>query len=122
MRSHLLSIGILCAAACGCAREEGYQLEVAGGDAGRGQMLVKQFGCGACHVIPGVSGARGRVGPPLEHYARRVYVAGKFPNTPDVLVRWLRDPPALAPATAMPAVGVNEKQARDIAAYLYSLR
>ena len=49
-----------------------------------------------------------------------VYIAGKFPNPPDILVRLIRDAPAPAPETAMPDVGVNEQQARDMAAYLYS--
>jgi hypothetical protein len=74
-----------------------------------------------CHIIPGVRGARGRVGPPLDAYSRRVYVAGKFPNTPQVLVRWIQDAPSLAPRTAMPAIAMPEAQARNMAAYLYTL-
>jgi cytochrome c1 len=57
----------------------------------------------------------------LEEFARRVYVAGRFPNTPEVLARWIQDPPAMKPGTAMPALGVTEAQARDIAAYLHGL-
>ncbi len=94
---------------------------IADGDEERGRAALRQFGCGTCHVIPGITGARGLTGPPLDRYARRVYVAGKWPNNPDVLVRFIVDPPAMAPRTAMPATGVSVAQARDIAAYLYSL-
>jgi len=94
---------------------------IPGSDAVRGREALRQFGCGTCHVIPGITGARGLTGPPLDRYARRVYVAGKWPNNPDVLVRFIVDPPAMAPRTAMPATGVSVAQARDIAAYLYSL-
>jgi cytochrome c2 len=90
-------------------------------DAERGRDAVARLQCGACHRIPGVRAARGTVGPPLEAFAHRVYLAGKFPNDADHLVRWLLDPPALAPHTAMPALVADETTARDIAAFLYSL-
>jgi cytochrome c1 len=73
-------------------------------------------------MIPGIKGADGLVGPPLILFARRTYVAGELPNTPDNLIRWIRDPPAVEPRTAMPALGLTEQQARDVAAYLYTLR
>jgi cytochrome c1 len=91
------------------------------GDAERGRAALAELECGVCHVIPGVSGPRSHVGPPLAGFAHSVYVAGRFPNTPDVLARWVRDAPALAPETAMPAVAMSETQARDIAAYLLTL-
>lgn len=91
------------------------------GDASRGQRLLAQFQCGACHQIPGVPGARGQVGPPLSHLARQSYIAGQFANQPALLVRFIVDPPAMQPGTLMPAMGVSEDQARDMAAYLYSL-
>jgi len=94
---------------------------VPGGDAALGRVALRQFGCGTCHVIPGVALARGFTGPSLDRFARRVYVAGKWPNNPEVLIRFIVDPPAMEPRTAMPAVGVSLTEARDIAAYLYSL-
>ena len=75
--------------------------------------------CGACHRIPGIPGARGTVGPPLDDYRKRVYIAGRNPNVPDHLVAWIRDAPSLDPGTAMPDLDVSEAEARDIAAYLY---
>jgi cytochrome c2 len=104
----------------GCA-ERDYVPRVHGGDARRGETVLARLECGACHLIPGVAGAVGRVGPALDEYSKRAYVAGKFPNEPEMLVRFIRDPPAMAPLTAMPAVAMSEQDARDMAAYLYEL-
>jgi cytochrome c1 len=92
------------------------------GDPGQGAILLAAHGCGACHTIPGVSGASGTAGPPLAGFARRAYVAGKLPNQPDDLIRWIRDPQSIEPGTAMPNVPVNEAEARAMAEYLYTLR
>lgn len=97
-------------------------LAVHDGDPARGARLIALNGCGACHTIPGIAGARGSVGPTLEDFADRAYVAGVLPNRPGGLVRWLMNPPAHAPDTAMPDLGLSERQARDIAAYLYRPR
>jgi cytochrome c len=91
-----------------------------GGDPKHGRGLVREFGCGSCHRISGVPGANANVAPPLEKLRSRVYLAGRFANTPQNLIEWIRDPRAMDPQTAMPAVGVDERQARDIAAYLYT--
>lgn len=91
-------------------------------DAERGRQAFDQHGCNSCHVIPGVTGAQVHVGPPLAGMGRRQLIAGAVPNTPQQMVRWIREPHAVDPETAMPAMGVNEDVARDMAAYLASLR
>lgn len=91
------------------------------GDPRRGRALLAQYECGVCHVIPGVPGATGRVGPALDAYARRPYVAGKWPNLPEVLVKFIEDPPALAPQTAMPAIPMDVGDAQHMATYLHTL-
>ena len=96
-------------------------LYVVNADPDRGAALMTQYGCGACHVIPGVTAARGSVGPSLDGFADRAYVAGVLPNQPGDLVRWLMNPTTHAPQTAMPDLGVREGEARDMAAYLYTL-
>ena len=116
----LLVPALLALAACDDP-EPPPHLRVAGGDPERGLAALARYGCGSCHTIPGVPGADGTVGPPLGDFALRGYVAGIVPNWPHYLVRWVMDPPALAPQTAMPNVGVDEQDARDIAAYLYTL-
>jgi cytochrome c1 len=45
-------------------------------------------------------------------------LAGRLPNGPENLERWLRGPQAVKPGSAMPDLGVTERDARDIAAYL----
>jgi cytochrome c2 len=86
-----------------------------------GRLLLRQFGCGACHEIPGVAAAQGRVGPPLEAIASRVYLGGTLPNTPENMARFIRKPQEVDPRTAMPDMGVTEAHARDMVAYLYTL-
>ncbi|GGY10485.1 c-type cytochrome [Massilia dura] len=90
-------------------------------DVERGRMALTQYACQACHSIPGVTGPATFVGPPLKGLARRKYVAGGLPNSPDNLVRWIRAPQAVHPQSAMPDLGVSERDARDMAAYLLSL-
>jgi cytochrome c2 len=94
----------------------------AGGDPERGRALMAQYQCGACHRIPRVPGARGTLGPPLDRFGLRSYIAGELPNRPPALRAWIVDPPALVPGTTMPRLGVGEADARDMAAYLESLR
>lgn len=102
-----------------CASETEPLPQVTGGDAERGRVVLSRYDCGVCHVIPGIPAAVGRVGPSLDHYAQRPYLAGKFPNQPDTLVRWIVDAPSMAPQTAMPAFAMSQQEARDAAAYLY---
>nr|WP_229428938.1 c-type cytochrome [Massilia sp. ST3] len=112
---------VLAGLIAGCAKEEPV-VKVTGGDAGRGLQLVRQYQCGACHAIPEVPGAGGDAGPSLAYAGRLGYIAGRIPNQPANMVRWLQDPPALKPDTAMPSMGVSEDEARHMAAFLYTLR
>jgi cytochrome c len=118
-----VAAGLLIGCARGAAPPEGTGARVVpGGDAARGRLLIHAHGCGACHFVPGVPGARGRVAPTLAEFADRTYIAGGLvPNTPERLVAWIHDPQALKPGTAMPAVGVSPAEAADMAAYLYAL-
>ncbi|MEA2761642.1 MAG: putative rane protein [Gemmatimonadaceae bacterium] len=107
----------------GCDRASGDQRHVlVNADVDRGSAAIRKYGCGSCHTIPGITGAQGLVGPPLGQVASRVYIAGVLPNEPDNMIRWLENPPAVDPKTAMPNMGVSVRDARDIAAYLYTLR
>jgi putative membrane protein len=91
------------------------------GDPEVGKRAIRHYGCGSCHTIPGVRGARALVGPPLEHFSRRSYIAGRAANTPENLARWIANPQSVEPGTVMPNLGVTEAEARNIAAYLESL-
>ena len=96
--------------------------ELTGGDPLQGRAKIEYYGCGACHTIPGVHGADAMVGPELTHFAGRVYVAGVLPNSPQNVVRWIRNPKQVDNLTAMPNLNVSEADARDIAGYLYTLK
>jgi mono/diheme cytochrome c family protein len=89
------------------------------GDAGKGLLALQQHACTTCHYIPGMVGSVAHVGPPLDGIAQRTYLAGRLPNSPENMVRWIRDPKSVSPATLMPDLGVSEQHARDMAAYLY---
>jgi cytochrome c553/cytochrome c2 len=96
---------------------------VSSGDPARGRALVASgaYGCTACHIVPGIRAPRGIVGPALGDLGQRPFIAGQLPNTPDMLVAFLRNPPSLVPATGMPDVGLSVEDARHIAAYLHTL-
>lgn len=91
------------------------------GNAERGRRWIGQYGCGACHVIPGIAIGTGKAGPPLDDFGERHYLAGQLVNTPDNLVAWLVNPQAIDPRNVMPRVGLTAAQALDVAAYLYAL-
>lgn len=111
---------LLCAALLAGCGETRPRPTVAGGDAQRGHAALQRHGCASCHTIPGVSSYGANVGPPLTAMAARAYLGGVLPNTPDNMVRWLRDPPAVDPLTAMPKLGLTQAEAVDIAAFLYA--
>lgn len=113
--------GSACRGCTGGRTEQPVPSRVVGGNPERGATLIADVGCGACHTIPGVPRAHGVVGPPLNFFSQRSIIAGRLPNTADNLIRWLMDPHAVDPATAMPRLGLTAEQARDIAAYLYTL-
>jgi cytochrome c len=112
-------IPLLCLALAACGEAQRPVLE---GDPERGKLLLRQFGCGACHTIPGVADARGKLGPPLDGVARRVYLGGVLPNSPQNMAAWIGAPQKFDPPTAMPNLQVAPEHARDMVAYLYTLR
>jgi len=93
-----------------------------GGHVDAGKAAIGRYNCGACHRIPGIAGASGETGPALNGIAVRAQIAGVLVNNPDNLVQWLRDPQQILPGNGMPDQGMREEEARDISAYLYTLR
>jgi cytochrome c len=114
-----LSLGLV---ACEPVRDRPPARQVPGGDESRGRVLLAKYGCGSCHVIPGVDGAVGLSAAPLDHFAERGFVGGILPNNADNLITWIVDPRSVNERTAMPNLGVTTHDARDMAAYLYMLR
>jgi putative membrane protein len=113
---------VLLALLAACSDNNGSVADLTGGHPERGRAAMRKYGCQSCHEIPGVTGARSLVGPPLGGIAGRSLIGGVLTNDSDNMIAWLRDPPAHAPRTAMPNLGVTEKDARDMTAYLYTLR
>ena len=120
----ILVLSLAVAALLGCQEAAGRESRyaIAGANPERGKAAIRMYGCGSCHTIPGLRDANGTVGPPLVTWSRRTYIAGEVPNTPEFLVRWIEMPQAIEPGTAMPNLGVTEGRARDIAAYLYTIK
>lgn len=126
-RPLLLGIVVVVAAALGVGHyvslrrsDRAMAKALTGGDPDMAPALLRRYGCGGCHTIPGLSGADGKVAPALEGLRKRIYIAGKVQNTPENLIRWIVSPQALAPGSAMPQTGISESEARDVAAFLYS--
>jgi cytochrome c len=108
-----LGLGALGGLAACRGSSEGQQLTAA--------KLLIASNCGACHLIPGIAGARGRVGPSLAGIARQQIIAGHFINSPASLTDWIEHPQQLLPGDAMPEMGLSHEQAQIIATYLYTL-
>lgn len=86
-----------------------------------GAAVFGRSACVGCHTIRGVS--PGSVGPDLTHFgSRRTVAAGLLPNTPENVLAWIKDPPAVKPGAKMPALDLNDAEARAVAAYLLSLK
>jgi cytochrome c1 len=88
------------------------------GSADNGRKVTAEKGCGACHIIPGLPGAAGRVGPNLTDIGSQTFLGGQLPNTPENLAAWVQNPQKYAPGTAMPTLGLTDQEARDVAAFL----
>jgi cytochrome c2 len=133
-RASLVLVGILIALVAVAVAAYGYHqlrqdaeqtqsaMALTGGDPHRGAQAIARYGCGGCHVVPGVPGATGHVGPDLTGLARRVYVAGVTTHTVDHLTAFIVDPQRVDAKSAMPRTGITAAEARDVAAYLYSIR
>jgi cytochrome c2 len=117
----LVVLGLLGAGACSHGEADAAAL-TQGGDASRGRELIRSYGCGACHTVPGVAGAVASVGPNLAGISARAYIAGVVPNQPENMMQWIMNPPGIDSKTAMPNLHVTARDARDIAAYLYTLQ
>lgn len=91
-------------------------------DLDRGRRALHQHACSACHQVPGITGSQVHVGPALAGIGSRKLIAGVLTNTPDNLARWITHTQQVKPGTAMPQLDVPPQDARDMAAYLSTLR
>jgi cytochrome c len=123
-RGLLLLAAPLLACLLGCSGDQAQHVAqvTTGGNPQKGAEKIQYYGCGTCHIIPGISGAVGRAGPPLSGIASRIYVAGVLQNTPGNMMRWIQNPKAVDEKTVMPNLHVTRRDAADIAGYLYTLQ
>jgi cytochrome c len=118
----ILWLALLCGVGCADEKAKKAAHEMTGGDPDSGKVAIENRGCAACHTIPGIPGAYGLVGPSLAEVSSRNYIGGVLENKPENMLRWLTDPPSVSTNTAMPNLGLDAQEVRDIASYLYTLK
>jgi cytochrome c2 len=101
-------------------RMRAHAAAITGGDPERGEAQFIRYGCGGCHALEHVPRAVGGVGPALDTVALQAVVGGRLNNTPDNMRLWIRDPQVVSPGSVMPDLGVTDRDARDISAFLYA--
>jgi len=94
------------------------------GDPQAGKQTFMNGPCIACHYIEGTK-AQGRVAPrELTRFASYPTIAelDGFDNNAENLAKWLRDPQAIKPGTAMPNLNLKAQEIADLVAYLQTLK
>lgn len=93
------------------------------GNAVRGKQLAEQYGCTVCHAVPGIEGPQGALGPSLAGVAARPKISNDVVvNTPENLAKYIEDPAMLNPDSTMPALGMPAADAKDLAAFVLTLK
>jgi len=77
------------------------------------QLFYSKYGCQSCHIAD-YKTDKGYVGPALAGVGNRL--------TAGWIYRWLQDPEAVRPGTLMPNFNLKEDEARDLAAFLMTLK
>ena len=119
----LLALTIACNGREQTAAPKAQATPAANPELAEGQQLIARYGCNICHVVPGIEGAQGSLGPSLAGIASRPAISGgTVPNTPANLAQFIQNPASLDPQTTMPPIGITDEEARVIAAYLMTLK
>ena len=96
-----------------------------GGDPNAGREKIVLHDCHSCHIIPGIPVNRDARGPALRHWARQATIARKWPNNPENLEDFIEHPERMLHGNSlkheMTMSNVKPGDARDIAAYLFSI-
>lgn len=87
-----------------------------------GLRLFQEKTCVECHAITGTE-AKAQVGPDLTHFLSRQKFAGeRLDNTPENVVRWLKNPQEIKPGSHMPNMQLTDDEVNSLVAYLEELR
>jgi cbb3-type cytochrome oxidase cytochrome c subunit len=92
----------------------------AGGNAAKGKEIVESVGCLACHSVGDQTKVRALRGSSYDIAPELTRVGSKV--TPDWIYDWIRNPRHYNPTTKMPNLRLTEGEARDVTAYLSSLK
>jgi cytochrome c2 len=113
---------LLCTSIVACDGPPDRTSTLGDADSTKGRQLVASKGCVACHTFPDVEWPRGGLGPSLQNFGRQGLIAGRLPNQPGVLMEFVRNAPMLVTGTAMPTILMTDQEARDVTAYLLTLK
>jgi mono/diheme cytochrome c family protein len=92
----------------------------AGGSAAKGKEIVESVGCLACHSIGDQTKVRELRGTSYDMAPELTRVGSKV--TPDWIYDWVRNPRHYNPTTKMPNLRLTDGEARDVTAYLTTLK
>ncbi len=91
-----------------------------GGDPASGKELVETIGCKGCHVIGDDDRMRVARGFSFDIAPELTRAGSKL--DPDWLFRWIKNPREYRPTTPMPNLRLSDREARDIVAYIMTLK
>lgn len=92
----------------------------AGGNAERGKLLFESVGCQACHVVGEMTKVRETRGTSYDIAPELSRVGSKV--SPDWMYDWIRNPRHYNPTTKMPSLRLSDAEAKDIVAFLMTLK
>jgi mono/diheme cytochrome c family protein/predicted nuclease with TOPRIM domain len=91
-----------------------------GGSAQRGRKLVASVGCTGCHVVTEKDREVRKTDVPYDIAPELTKIGSKV--SPEWLYGWIKNPKQYNPNTTMPNLRLTDSEARDIVAYLVSLK
>ncbi|MBF8247928.1 MAG: putative octahem cytochrome c [Bacteroidetes bacterium] len=106
-------------------RQSSFQLErgrgsYTGGSSSQGKLLFESVGCQACHTAGEVATVREARGTTYDIAPELTRVASKV--SPDWMFDWVKNPRHYNGETRMPSLRLTDSEARNIVAYLMTLR
>ncbi|HEY4659537.1 MAG: cytochrome c oxidase subunit II [Chloroflexi bacterium RIFCSPLOWO2_12_FULL_71_12] len=89
-----------------------------------GRELFRTLACAGCHTIDGLTAGKFPGAPDLTRVASQESIAGGrlSPVNEENLTRWIKDPPAVKPGTAMPNLGLDDDTVSKLVQFLLTLK